>query len=54
MSLNGMFLLMGLLLASAGGFAVISSWEQEPKGKKLSAYILIGFGIALFALGVLR
>jgi hypothetical protein len=54
MSLSGSFLLIGLLLASAGGFVIISAGDQDPKVKRLPAYILVALGIALFALGIIR
>jgi hypothetical protein len=58
MSVSAALLLIGVLLASAGGFIVVIAWDQErgfPRSKssrRTLAYTLIVIGIAIFLCGV--
>jgi hypothetical protein len=51
--------MLGILIAGIGGFIVVASWDARPgahhrKAINILAYILIGAGIAVFVVGIVR
>ena len=50
--------MLGILIAGAGGFIVVASWDTRTghrhRTSDILAYTLIGTGIAVFVVGIVR